>query len=199
MSKNAINAYDVDPYFAAAYDESETGTKDIELLLRLIGQRRPLRILEPFCGTGRILIPLATAGHEVVGVDQAATMLELARRKIAQLPPEVQRRITLIHADVTASAWPGDFDVVLLASNCFYELACPEEQEGVVASAAASLRPGGYVFTDSDHMEGELAQNWRRGSGPSTPRVYPNGVRVGGASELIWFDAPIGSCTPAVP
>jgi hypothetical protein len=105
----------------------------------------------------------------------------------------VQRRVTLIHADATASPWPGDFDVVLLGSNYFYELACAEEQEALVAAAAGALRPGGYVFADSDHMEGELAQSWRQ---PGKHRSkFPDGIcadgtRVEGTSETIWYDAP---------
>jgi SAM-dependent methyltransferase len=116
-------APDFDIHVAEIHDQVQTGTTDADLILRLIGDRGPLRILEPFCGTGRILIHLAIAGHEMVGIDQAATMLDRCRLKVAQLPADVQQRITLIDADATASPWPGGFDVVVLGGNCFYELA----------------------------------------------------------------------------
>ena len=98
-------------------------TEDVALIRRLIGKQRPLRILEPFCSTGRILIPLARDGHELVGLDLAKAMPDRARAKIGRLPQNVQKRITLTEAGVVASAWPGDFDLVVLGGNCFYELA----------------------------------------------------------------------------
>jgi ubiquinone/menaquinone biosynthesis C-methylase UbiE len=38
-------------------------------------------ILELACGTGRIAIPLARAGFEVVGLDKSRAMLRIARAK----------------------------------------------------------------------------------------------------------------------
>ena len=161
MSKNP-RIYDIHPAIAEAYDRHETQTDDVELIRRLIGGRGPLRVLEPFCGTGRILLPLALDGHEMVGLDVSQSMLARARGKADQLPPEVRSRITLIQADATEGDWPGGFDLVILGGNCFYELADACEQEGCVASAAASLKDGGYVYVDNDHMETPLPEAWTR-------------------------------------
>jgi SAM-dependent methyltransferase len=193
MSYDKIQAYDIDPHVAEIYDQFETQTDDIELVRRLVGGPKPLRILEPFCGTGRILIPLAEDGHEMVGTDQAKAMLDRAEAKIAQLDLEVRRRITLIQADATGSRWPTGFDLVILGGNCFYELDTPDEQEGCIASAAAALKPGGHVYLDNDHMEGDLEEPWR------VPGVritrFPSGTcedgtRLEGTTETIWYDAP---------
>ena len=64
-----MNQYDLDPHVAEIYDQVETETDDIELIRTLITGKGVLRILEPFCGTGRILIPLALDGQEIVGLD----------------------------------------------------------------------------------------------------------------------------------
>ena len=192
MSCNTANSYDVEPHIAEIYDQVEAFTDDVQLVRRLIGSCRRLRILEPFCGTGRILIPLVLDGHELVGLDQAQGMLARAQAKIAQLPGNVQRRITLIEADVTRETWPHGFDLVILGGNCFYELATVQEQEGCIASAAASLRPGGHVYVDNDHMEGELDEAWRK---PGMSQGFPtgtcaDGTRVESTTETIWYDAP---------
>ena len=50
--------YDVDAHVAEIYDQLETKTADVDLIRRLVGPGNRLRILEPFCGTGRVLIPL---------------------------------------------------------------------------------------------------------------------------------------------
>jgi SAM-dependent methyltransferase len=190
MSRNAI-MYDIEPHVAEIYDQVEAYTDDIALIRRLVGGREHLRILEPFCGTGRILIPLALDGHTLVGLDQALGMLARARAKIAQLPENVQCRITLIEADVTAMEWPKGFDLIVLGGNCFYELATPEEQEGCIVSAAASLNAGGYVYVDNNHMEGDLDESWRKvGVSQGFPSgTCADGTRVESTTETIWYDA----------
>ena len=82
--------YDLDAHVAELYDQLITTAEDIALVRRLIGPQKGLRILEPFCGTGRVLIPLALDGHVVVGLDRAQGMLSRARAKVGALPPEVQ-------------------------------------------------------------------------------------------------------------
>jgi hypothetical protein len=80
----------------------------------------------------------------------------------------------------------------VLGGNCFYELAMSQEQEGCIVSAAASLDPGGYVYVDNDHMEGDLAESWRK---PGVNQGFPtgtcaDGTRVESTMETIWYDAP---------
>ena len=62
------NMYDIESHIAEIYDQIEMHTDDVTLLRKLIGGRGALRILEPFCGSGRILIPLALDGHHLVGL-----------------------------------------------------------------------------------------------------------------------------------
>jgi SAM-dependent methyltransferase len=182
-------AYDM-PCVPEIYDQGETWTDDVGLIRRLVSSLRQLRILEPFCGTGRIFIPLATDGHELVGIDQAHYMLEHAHHKIDQLPAEIRRRITLIEADVLMVDWHEGFDLVILGGNCFHELASPVEQEQCIINAAKSLKPGGHVFVDNDHWEGDLDPRWRT---EGVKQGFPSGTcadgsRVESTMETIWFD-----------
>lgn len=189
---NAI-MYDVDPHIAEIYDCLETNTADIALIQWLMtesGMAGRQRILEPFCGTGRILIPLAIEGHDLVGIDQARGMLMRAQGKIGQLPAEVQERIMLILSDVVLQEWPQGFDVVVLGGNCFYELPTPDEQEKCIRHAAAALNPGGYLYLDNNHMEGPLDASWQKeGVHPGFPSgICADGTRVESTSEIIWYD-----------
>lgn len=193
MNSVSFKAYDADRYIAEIYDKTETQTEDVALLRLLLRGRGRLRILEPFCGNGRILIPLAEDGHQLVGLDKSAPMLGSAKEKIRQLLQDVQDRITLTQADVTKAPWPEGFDAVILGANCFYELATGEEQEGCIRKAAASLRQGGHLYLDNNHMEGDLAEGWRK-PGINENRfptgTCADGTRVTGTAETIWFDAP---------
>ena len=179
MVLNDTNMYDIESHVAEIYDQVETCTDDVELLRKLIGGRGPLRILELFCGTGRILIPLALDGHELVGVDQATGMLDRAQVKIDKLPADAQKSIILVKANVRTEQWPRGFDLVILGANCFYELATPQDQEHCILSAASSLKAGGYVYVDNNHMEGELDKSWQK-----------SGVELG---------FPTGTCVDSIP
>ncbi len=186
------SVYDVVPRIAELYDQQENFTDDLSLIRKLLEGKGRLNILEPFCGTGRILIPLALDGHHLTGLDQSQGMLERAQAKVSDLPEEVQARITLRQADVTLGGWPAGFDLVILGGNCMYELATPEDQANVIHSAALALNPGGYLYLDSDHMEGELAAAWQTpGEHPSFPSgACADGARLESSMETIWFDAP---------
>jgi len=185
--------YDLDAHVAEIYDQIITEAQDIGLIRRLIGSRTDLRILEPFCGTGRMLIPLAIDGHRVVGLDRAQGMLARAHTKVRALPSEVQERVTWLPTDVLREEWPLGFDLVILGSNCLYELGTSAEQAQVIASAASALRPGGHLFVDNDHMEGELDRSWY--DPPVRENVFPtgecaDGTRLKSRWEVIWYDAP---------
>jgi SAM-dependent methyltransferase len=193
MALNETNPYSVDSHIAEVYDLCVMETDDVELIRRLIGGQAGLRILEPFTGTGRILLPLALDGHVVTGIDQAHGMIAQARKKAASLPLEAQQRVMLVEADVIFSAWPAGFDLVILGGNCFYELATPEEQAQCVRLAAAALKPGGHVFIDNDHMEGELDPSWQDVGVPKKRGIKglcADGSRVESFMETTWFDAP---------
>src|SRR5213596_2995220 len=69
---------------AEYYDFESTRTRwlerDVPFYLRHMPRRRQ-SVLELAVGTARAAIPIAQAGHRVVGVDYAKDMLAIARRK----------------------------------------------------------------------------------------------------------------------
>lgn len=193
MADNATNPYDTDAHVAELYDQYQTEKADIQLIRRLIPSGEPLQILEPFTGTGRILLPLATDGHEVTGIDQSHYMLARARQKVARQPEEVQYQVVLIEGDALQKDWPRSCDLVILGSNCFYELANADEQETCIRKAARALKRGGHIYVDNDHMEGDLDPTWQV-TGTREKRglsgVCADGTQVESFAETLWFDAP---------
>jgi len=181
-------------HLAEIYDQNETYTHDVEFILDIINSMPtvpPPRILEPFCGTGRILLPLARAGYEITGIDSAGSMLDLLREKLAALDPSIQGLVTLLRANALTAQWPTGFDLVILGGNCMYELATPQEQRGVIEKAYQSLNPGGIVFVDNDNMEGSLDESWCN-TGVETKSfpsgVCPHGIRLQGYTKPVWVD-----------
>src|SRR3712207_2727600 len=68
--------------------------------------------LELGCGTGRVLIPVASAGVEVTGLDSSAPMIARARRKVAALPDDVRARITLGEGDMRSFSLERRFALI---------------------------------------------------------------------------------------
>lgn len=97
-----------DPYeaLAAYYDAMHASLNDdIGLLLSLAASGSP--ILELGCGTGRLLFPLARAGHRIVGLDRSLAMLRRACRHLQEEPAQIRRRVDLFCAEMGSFALAG--------------------------------------------------------------------------------------------
>ena len=84
-------------------------------------------VLEIGCGTGRVLIPTARAGSEIVGLDLSPSMLAVCRSNLAQEPAETQARVRLVEGDMR------DFDLdqqFALATLPFRPFPAPDDRRG---------------------------------------------------------------------
>lgn len=106
------------------------------------------RVLELGVGTGRLAVPLAQAGHPVVGLDAASEMLERLVDNAEHLPDGAVQGIQVDLASSTP--WPeGPFAVVVAAFNLVCNLVDPAAQSAMFASAAAVLAPGGHLVVET--------------------------------------------------
>jgi SAM-dependent methyltransferase len=156
MNLSVASYYDADQHVAEIYDTQETGMQDVALIRPHIGPAGALRVLDPVCGTGRILVSLAGDGHTLLGLDRSPAMLDRAWRALVHWPAEVSSRVSLYAADVLSNPWQSGYDLVILGGNWLYELATEKDQAGVISRAGASLLPGGHLYLDNDHMDGPL-------------------------------------------
>ena len=69
-------------------------TDDIQFFLQLARQQSG-PILEVGCGSGRILIPIAEAGLEIVGLDNSRPMLDRAEARLRNRSFKVPPRLVL--------------------------------------------------------------------------------------------------------
>src|SRR5262245_35858109 len=84
-------------------------------------------VLELATGTGRVLIPLAKAGYEVVGLDAAPAMLEVARAKLGR-EPELAARVALVEGDMRDFSLGRRFPLTLIPARAFQHVVEPEDQ-----------------------------------------------------------------------
>ena len=102
-------------------------------------------VLELGCGTGRILLPIGAAGIDVVGVDRATTMLAVARRKVAELDRETQKRIELVEADMRRLSLGRAFALVAIPYRAFLHLLTTDDQLEALARIREHLVDGGRL------------------------------------------------------
>ena len=127
---------------ASFYDLLYNPTDDLEYYSRL-ARRAHGPILELACGTGRITIPLARAGHEITGLDISKKMLDRARSKLKQEPAEVRRLVKLIEGDMRTFNLDQKFGLCLIPFFSFQHLLSERDQLQTLSRIREHLLPRG--------------------------------------------------------
>lgn len=153
--------------FAEVYDEwypADAATSSaVERIHQLAGDGA--RILELGVGTGRLALPLAALGHEVVGLDSSTEMLDrLMTNAAASTSDRADGVVEGVKGDVADPAsWPaGPFQVVVAAFNLVCNLTDVDAQAAMFTQAHAALSPGGVLVVEAfvphpvDHAERRL-------------------------------------------
>ena len=132
---------------AALYDAIYANSADIAFwqVMAIAGSNG---LLELGCGTGRVLLPLARAGHTITGLDLAASMLEHCRANLQAESPEVRDRVTLLEADMTSFDLDRRFAQIYCAFGTFHHLRTVEQQLACLARCRQHLLPQGNLILD---------------------------------------------------
>ena len=115
-------------------------------LARELAPDADARILELGCGTGRVTLDLARAGHDVLGIDlEAAFTSELNRRATERGLPA-----GAVPGDIASGALPGQvaaagFRLVIGPMQVIQLLRSADERARALATIATALAPGGVV------------------------------------------------------
>src|SRR5690348_7815312 len=101
---------------------------------------RSARVLDVGCGGGILSEALARAGANVVGIDLAPRVLDVARLHLHESGQHVDYRE--ISAEALAAEMPAVFDAV----TCMEMLEHVPDPGSVIEACAMLLRPGGRLF-----------------------------------------------------
>lgn len=101
------------------------------------------RTLEIGCGTGRIALPMAMGGLEVVGLDNSAAMLDVCREKSAALQDELTGGLELVHDDMRSFDLGREFDFIAMPYRTFMHCLTPGDQYDCLEAVRRHLAPGG--------------------------------------------------------
>jgi SAM-dependent methyltransferase len=130
-----------------AQHDSIPGGDDVSFF-RDLAARAGGPVLELGCGTGRVAIPLAEAGFDVVGLDRSAPMLAVADRRRRALPADVRRRLRFVEGDMTDFGLGRRFGLIIAAFRVFMALPDEQSQRTALAAIRRHLRPGGLLSID---------------------------------------------------
>jgi SAM-dependent methyltransferase len=105
----------------------------------------PGPVLEIACGTGRITLPILTAGVNVEGMDLFAPMLERLREKAAAkgFAP------TLHQGDMARFQLPRQYALILITFNAYINMLTQEDQLSCLRCCKDHLLPGGKLVFDT--------------------------------------------------
>ncbi len=137
-------------------------------------------ILEPMCGSGRLLIPFLEKGYDVTGFDYSPYMLDECRKKCRKLglTPSVHE------AAFETFSLPGTYNLIFIPSGSFCLLTTPGQVASALEFISARLNPGGKFVFEIETLKaaGQSPGVWR---GKWVDR--PNGGKIV-HSSLCRFD-----------
>lgn len=155
------SGYDGYPFVAEFYDHIPPyrDRQDVDFYVR---QARASGgpVLEIGCGTGRILIPTARAGIEVVGLDSSSAMLAVCRQKLSRESSAVQSKVRLVEGSMAGFDLRQQFRLVTIPFRPFQHLLTVEDQLSCLRTIHRHLVRGGKLVLDIfnpslPHLTGE--------------------------------------------
>ncbi|WP_419193860.1 class I SAM-dependent methyltransferase [Novipirellula herctigrandis] len=137
------NWYDYPQYFDMVFrDETAAEVRFFEAAFKRYMKTMPRRLLEPGCGSGRLVGAMASRGYDVTGLDLSQPMLDYLKRRL------VRRKLdaTLVLGDMTEMSFRRRFDAAFCTFNTFRHLTTQASALSHLRSVADALRPGGIYI-----------------------------------------------------
>lgn len=152
-------------------DETPAEIAFFELAFQRYATGKVRRLLEPGCGSGRLVAAMAAKGYELTGLDLSEPMLEYLRRRLSRSGHEAE----LVCGDMTKMKFGRKFDAAFCTFNTFRHLLTEQSAISHLRSVADHVRKGGlYILgfhlipMDADP---ECTERWRAKHGGTTVSV----------------------------
>lgn len=177
LGMNAYHGRFYDQYFVGVEGDAEFYAEE--------AQDTGGPVLELGCGTGRILLGVAEGGIQIVGLDLADDLLDIARAKLAEASGEVQECAALVQGDMRQFSLDQRFRLVTIPYRTFQHLLTPVDQEQALTCIRDHLEgEGRLVFNTFDPLVDLMAEGFRGGMRKDTDFVDgETGNRV-----VVWFN-----------
>ena len=128
------------------YWSARLGTEEIDFYVRRATETGG-PVVELGVGAGRVAIPIARRGIDVIGVDSSPAMLALASKDVADAG--VQDRVRLVQADMRGYVAEPPVELVYIPNHSFQHMLTIDDQLACLEAARASLAPGGRLVVSA--------------------------------------------------
>lgn len=156
---------------ADVYDAECRWDVDDDFFLALVNRRPRSRVLDLGCGTGRLTVGIASAGHAVTGVDPDGDALDCARRKPSS------ERVRWIEGSVVSVDDVAAFDIALMTSHVAQVFVADAEWSATLDALHLALTPGGVLAFDTRDPRARGWERWTREASYAELEL-PDGGRV---------------------
>lgn len=139
-----VDWYDEPLYYDIPFDGESQGEADfLEAMLTRHGSARSRSVLEPACGSGRLLAEMAARGYRVTGFDANAAMVRHARWRMRKC----RRRSQVVQARMEQFAFSQRFGLAHCLVSTFRYLRSEAAARAHLRCVRDALAPGGlYVL-----------------------------------------------------
>lgn len=143
--------YDTPLYYDIIFDADTPREADFleAVWRRHAGPGRGRRVLEPACGSGRLVFELARRGWRVEGFDASVPMLDYARDRLAAAG--LRARLWPDRLQDFAAPGAGGYDLAHCLVSTFKYLLSEADARACLQRVADALRPGG-IFVLGLHL-----------------------------------------------
>jgi SAM-dependent methyltransferase len=133
-----------DPYasVASVYDLSYGDFLDDVDFYDNLAQISGGAVLELGAGTGRVAVPLAQAGYDIVGIDESLSMIAIARRRAESLKLD-KGKLEFVEGDMRNFNLVRKFGLIFAAADTFQHLQTTADQRQCISCVVKHLAPSG--------------------------------------------------------
>lgn len=150
-----MNEFD-DPRIAGVYDSFDSDRSDLDAYLAIVRELGASSVLDLGCGTGTLAIMLASCGRDVVAIDPAGAMLDVAQAK-----PGAER-VRWIHGDARSAPNELHVDVVTLTGNAAQAIVGDADWHRTLAAVHRVLVPDGHFIFETREPSARAWESWNR-------------------------------------
>jgi SAM-dependent methyltransferase len=135
--------YDHPHYYDLVFqDETEAEVKFFEQAFERFTRRKVKRLLEPGCGSGRLVAAMASRGYDVTGLDMNPVMLDYVAKRLKKDKVSAD----LVRGDMTSMKFKRKFDSAFCTFNTFRHLISEGDAIQHLRSVANNLKKGGLYI-----------------------------------------------------
>lgn len=148
-----LDPHYTNPKLATLYDLDSPWGEDTDFYIAFAGAE-PLTIADVGCGTGTLACGLAAAGHSVIGVDPAESMLTVAKAK------PLGDKVQWLNRPADQFVLAAPVDLITMTGHAFQVLLQDSDISGALVNFATHLKPGGMLVFESRNPDIDWNKIW---------------------------------------